>query len=116
MFVSNGRKWERSRRLLTPAFHFDVLKPYISTYNDVAELLMVSINGIELHSSPIFIQIICRIPVISIYTDEQKKRYSKMLSCIACGSQTRAAQAYHDQNLELLGYFNLLIFFTRYVG
>ena len=34
------------------------------------------------------------------YTDGQKKRYSKILSCIACGSQTRAAQAYRDQNLE----------------
>ena len=26
--------------------------------------------------------------------------YSKFLSCSVCGSQTRAAQAYHDQNLE----------------
>ena len=34
------------------------------------------------------------------YTDGQKKRYSKILSCSACGSQTRAAQAYHYQNLE----------------
>ena len=38
--------------------------------------------------------------LLFIYTDGQKKRYSKILSCIACGSQTRAAQAYHDQNLE----------------
>ena len=35
-----------------------------------------------------------------IYTYWQKKRYSKILSCIACGSQTRAAKAYHGQNLE----------------
>ena len=26
-----------------------------------------------------------------LYTDGQKKHYSKILSCIACGSQTRAA-------------------------
>ena len=32
------------------------------------------------------------------YTDERKKCYSIILSCIAFGSQTRAAQAYHDQN------------------
>ena len=43
LFTSNGKKWERSRRLLTPAFHFDVLKPYVGIYNDVAELLMASI-------------------------------------------------------------------------
>ena len=32
----------------------------------------------------------------SIYTDGQKKRCSKSLTCIACDSQERAAQAYHD--------------------
>ena len=34
------------------------------------------------------------------YTDGQKKRHSKIMSCIACGSQTRATHAYHDQNVE----------------
>ena len=34
------------------------------------------------------------------YTGGQKKRYSRILSCITCGSQTRAAQAYHDQNFK----------------
>ena len=38
--------------------------------------------------------------VFTIYTDKQKKRYSKILSCTACGSQTRAVQAYHDPNLD----------------
>ena len=36
----------------------------------------------------------------NIYTDGQKKRYSKILPCIACGLQIRAAPAYHDHNLE----------------
>ena len=40
LLVSQGKKWERNRRLLTPAFHFDILKPYIQVYNDVAEILM----------------------------------------------------------------------------
>ena len=29
-----------------------------------------------------------------------KRNATVKLSCTACGSQTRAAQAYHDQNLE----------------
>ena len=41
-----------------------------------------------------------KIIVFFIYTDGQKKLYSKILSWIACGSQARTAQAYHDQNLE----------------
>ena len=36
----------------------------------------------------------------SIYTDGQKKRCSKSLTCIAFDTQARATQAYHDQNLE----------------
>ena len=38
--------------------------------------------------------------VFLIYADGRKKRYNNILSCIACGSQIRAAQAHHDQNLK----------------
>ena len=36
-----GQKWKRNRRLLTPAFHFDVLKGYIDVFNEEVEVLMV---------------------------------------------------------------------------
>ena len=51
----------------------------------------------------------------SIYADGQKKRCSKSLTC---NSKARAAQAYHDQNLEpsIWFIFNLSIVFTWYVG
>ena len=39
--------------------------------------------------------------VKQLYTDGQKKRLSNIIvACIALGSQTRAAQSYHYQNLE----------------
>ena len=41
---------------------------------------------------------------------------NKILSCIACGSQTHVAQAYHDQNLESSLGVILIFDFVYYVG
>ena len=42
LITSSGRKWARNRRLLTPAFHFDILKPYVKVFADSAKNLTVS--------------------------------------------------------------------------
>ena len=40
LLIANGKRWARARRLLTPAFHFDILRPYIKVYNDAARVLV----------------------------------------------------------------------------
>ena len=42
VLIANGEQWFRSRRLLTPAFHFDILKPYVHVYNECTDVLLVS--------------------------------------------------------------------------
>ena len=41
LLLSSGKKWQRNRRMLTPAFHFDVLRPYLSIANAAADILVV---------------------------------------------------------------------------
>ncbi|KAH9496506.1 hypothetical protein Btru_043205 [Bulinus truncatus] len=44
LLISNGDKWARNRKLLTPAFHFDILKPYLEVYNQCADILLDKIG------------------------------------------------------------------------
>ncbi|XP_032765672.1 cytochrome P450 4F6-like [Rattus rattus] len=39
LLVSAGEKWSRQRRLLTPAFHFDILKPYVKNFNKSVNIM-----------------------------------------------------------------------------
>ena len=44
LFVTEGKKWECNRRLLTLAIYIDVLKPYVKIYNNVAEVFIEEIK------------------------------------------------------------------------
>ena len=40
LLISQGKKWFRNRRLLTPAFHYEILKPYINVYNSCLKIML----------------------------------------------------------------------------
>uniref|UniRef100_H0VH06 Cytochrome P450 family 4 subfamily F member 8 n=2 Tax=Cavia porcellus TaxID=10141 RepID=H0VH06_CAVPO len=39
LLLSAGDKWSRHRRMLTPAFHFDILKPYVKIFNQSVDIM-----------------------------------------------------------------------------
>ncbi|XP_056413016.1 ultra-long-chain fatty acid omega-hydroxylase isoform X2 [Hyla sarda] len=39
LLLSRGEKWARHRRLLTPAFHFDILKHYMKIFNQSTDIM-----------------------------------------------------------------------------
>ena len=40
LLVSGGKKWLRNRRLLTPAFHYEILKSYIQISNTCLDIML----------------------------------------------------------------------------
>ncbi|XP_074162379.1 cytochrome P450 4F3-like [Sminthopsis crassicaudata] len=39
LLLSKGEKWRQHRHMLTPAFHFDILKPYVKIFNQSADIM-----------------------------------------------------------------------------
>lgn len=40
LLILNGPKWQRHRKLLTPGFHYEVLKPYVSLMADSVKVML----------------------------------------------------------------------------
>ncbi|BFZ22987.1 hypothetical protein BsWGS_26025 [Bradybaena similaris] len=47
LIIANGNRWARSRRLLTPAFHFDILKSYLDIYNKCSDILISKLSSLS---------------------------------------------------------------------
>ncbi|ETE58570.1 Cytochrome protein, partial [Ophiophagus hannah] len=39
LLLSSGTKWARHQHLLSPAFHFDILKPYVKIFNQSTDIM-----------------------------------------------------------------------------
>ncbi|CAC5419323.1 CYP4B1 [Mytilus coruscus] len=63
LLISSGKKWERNRRLITPAFHFGILKPYVDIYNSSTDKFLDNLKGFAQTSKPVDI-----FPLVSLET------------------------------------------------
>ena len=45
LLLSRGKQWQRNRRLLTPAFHFENLRPYVNIYNKTSETFLSKVDN-----------------------------------------------------------------------
>lgn len=52
LLLSAGDKWSSHRRMLTPAFHFNILKPYMKIFSDSVNVMHVSFLNPGFHLEP----------------------------------------------------------------
>uniref|UniRef100_A0A452RJC0 Cytochrome P450 family 4 subfamily A member 11 n=1 Tax=Ursus americanus TaxID=9643 RepID=A0A452RJC0_URSAM len=50
LLLLNGQTWFQHRRMLTPAFHYDILKPYVGLMADSVQVMLVSSSPAHLHT------------------------------------------------------------------
>ena len=53
--IEDGPKWHRNRHLLTPAFHFAILKGYVSVYNSCTKQLFVKWDAAASREEPVLL-------------------------------------------------------------
>ncbi|XP_030061112.1 cytochrome P450 4B1 [Microcaecilia unicolor] len=53
LLVLSGQKWFQHRRLLTPAFHYDVLKPYMKLISDSTKVMLDKWEKIVTEDKPV---------------------------------------------------------------
>jgi cytochrome P450 family 4 len=50
MFLTTGARWKNRRRLLTPAFHFQILNSFVDVFNEKSDDCARQLNrAIDIH-------------------------------------------------------------------
>ena len=63
LITTNGQRWYRNRRLITPSFHFDILKNYIEVFKSCSDIFTGRLKDLSNKRESFDLQ-----NIISLYT------------------------------------------------
>ncbi|XP_002731980.1 cytochrome P450 4F2-like [Saccoglossus kowalevskii] len=89
LLISSRQKWFRNRRLLTPGFHFDILRPYVQIYNDCVKTMLDKWSNLCASSSSKSVS-------VEMFGDLSLMTLDSLLKCIF--SQESHCQTAKSQN------------------
>ncbi len=116
LLVSSGKKWHRNRHLLTPAFHYEILKAYVPVYNSGVRVMMEKWEVFAKKGEPI--KVFETVGLLSLDVVLQCA-FSYRSNCQLEGEGQEYVRAvYHmaqlvvERSLSFLSYFSLLYWCT----
>ena len=117
LLLSSGAKWYRNRRLITSAFHFEVLKSYISVYNSCVEVFLDKCSIASKKKEPI--ELFDTISLLSLDIILQCA-FSFKSNCQHVGTKHVYIKAVHDMGdlicRRLLNFFRRMDWFYRFTS
>ena len=55
LLIAEGKKWQRNRHLLTPAFHYEILKAYVPVVNSCLEIFIKKWTAAANDGEPVYV-------------------------------------------------------------
>ncbi|CAH6790683.1 Cyp4a30b [Phodopus roborovskii] len=111
LLILEGKKWFQHRKILTPAFHYDILKPYVGIIADSVHVMLdkwEQLIGqdcpleIHQHISLMTLEIIMKSAFSyqgSVQLDEEAKSYIKAVEVLTQRIYSRVRNAFHQSNI-----------------
>uniref|UniRef100_A0A8C6IC11 Cytochrome P450, family 4, subfamily a, polypeptide 14 n=1 Tax=Mus spicilegus TaxID=10103 RepID=A0A8C6IC11_MUSSI len=111
LLLLNGKKWFQHRRMLTPAFHYDILKPYVKIMADSVNIMLDKWEKLDGQDHPLEIFHCVSLMTLdtvmkcafsyqgSVQLDENSKSYTKAVEDLNNLTFFRLRNAFYKYNI-----------------